>query len=477
MRAVVFLSSFFLILASCGKQKPAEPEGKDPHGEKTPNQKPETPPEMPVSDLDNHAEKAARIIDQLSSKEYDAVLAEFDDQMAKLMDKPKLVAAWEQLISHTGPLKNRVSSKRDTKGQFQMISTLCEFEKSFLTIKLTFNRNGQVAGLFFAPAEQPGVASVPTYVQSDRFSEEHVSFGEEPYLLPGLLTLPKGDERVPAVVLVHGSGPNDRDETIGPNKPFRDLAHGLSSGGIAVLRYDKRTRVHAGIVMQDEKNLTMEQETMEDARRAVAFLRTQPRVHPEKIFVLGHSLGGFAGPRIARDTPGLAGLILLAANARPLEELIRSQVAFLARQDGRITDEEQEAIDKIEKGIALVKDPGLSPETPMDQLPLGMPASYWLHLRNHDVVATALALDLPILILQGDRDYQVTAEEDFAIWREKTRGRKNFTLKLYKNLNHLFMTGEGIPGPAEYMKPGHVAAEVVVDIIGFIQKHQGGKQP
>ncbi len=431
-------------------------------------------PQVPAVALDNYTEKARTLLGHLEAREYDKVLAEFDSQMAKMMDRAKLVAAWEQLVSHTGKLKRQVSATREVKGHYQMISTLCEFEKAFLNVKMTFDKDGLLAGLFFAPAEQPGVATVPPYVQAERFTEENVTFGEDPFRLPGALCLPKDAPRSPAVVLVHGSGPNDRDETIGPNKPFRDLAHGLCSAGVAVLRYDKRTKVHAGMVLKDAKNLTLETETSEDAKRAVGFLRGHGKVKADRVFVVGHSLGAMAAPGIARDLPGLAGIVLLAGNARPLEELILEQVTFLSQLDGQVSPDEKAALDKIALAVKKVKAPDLSPDTPSGELPLGMPAPYWLHLRSYDPVAVARDLKVPMLILQGGRDYQVTLAGDFARWKKELGAAPHVRFQAWPDLNHLFMKGDGTPGPSEYMKPGHVAAEVVAAILAFVGDPAGG---
>ncbi len=432
------------------------------------------PPEAPAIQLDNHAGKAKKLIGLLEARDYDAVLAEFDSQMAKLMDRTKLSSAWEQLVSHTGKLKQQVSSTREVKGHYQMISTLCEFEKAFLNIKMTFNKDGQLSGLFFAPAEQPGVATVPSYVQADRIVEEQVTFGDAPFQLPGVLCLPKDAAQVPAAVLVHGSGPNDRDETIGPNKPFRDLAHGLCSAGFAVLRYDKRTKVHAGLVLKDAKSITLDTETSDDAKKAVAFLKTHAKIKPDQIFVIGHSLGAMAAPGIARDLPELAGIVMMAGNARPLEDLILEQITFLSKLDGLVSVEEKLGLDKIERQVKKVKDPALSPETPSGELPLGMPANYWIHLKKYDQVAVARALKMPMLILQGERDYQVTFAGDFARWKKELGTAPNVRLRSFADLNHLFMKGEGTPGPSEYMKPGHVDAGVITAIVEFMRASVGG---
>lgn len=430
---------------------------------------------VPAVPLDDFTSKAREIVEKLKQKDYAGILAEFDAAMAKMLDETRLKATWEQLTSHTGNIQRQVSATREVKGLHQMISVLCEFEKAFLIIKVTFDKDGRVAGLFFAPAEQPGVAPVATYIQADRFTEENITFGVEPFLLPGVLCLPKNvTGPYVAAVLIHGSGQNDRDETIGPNKPFRDIAYGLCSAGFAVLRYDKRSKVHAALMMKDANRIDLNSETIDDVKSAIVFLEKDNRIRKNKIVIIGHSLGAMAAPAIARDLPTVAGAILLAANARPLEDLVVDQVRFLSNQDGRITDEEQKVLEKIEQQAKKIRDPELRPDTPPSELLLGLPASYWLYLRNYDPVKVAKNLTLPMLFLQGSRDYQVSVEKDFHWWNKELKDHPNVRFHLFEGLNHLFMPGEGIPGPTEYMKPGRVAPEVIKIIIEFM-KEVGGE--
>jgi fermentation-respiration switch protein FrsA (DUF1100 family) len=266
---------------------------------------------------------------------------------------------------------------------------------------------------------------------------------------------------------VHGSGPHDGDETIGPNKPFRDLAWGLASRGIAVLRYDKRTLTHGQKMATMADRITVKEEVVDDAASAVGVLQSTDGVHPGKVYLLGHSLGAYLAPMIAGQTPDLAGLTLMAGNTRPMEDLIVEQYTYLANLDGSVSPDEQKELDKIKDQVARVKDPSLSPETPPSELPLGLPASYWLSLRNYRPGEAANELDKPVLALQGGRDYQVTMD-DFDGWKEALSS-KNATLKLYPSLNHLFMEGTGPPTPDEYGSVGHVAEEVINDIAAWLK--------
>jgi len=186
---------------------------------------------------------------------------------------------------------------------------------------------------------------------------------------------------------VHGSGPNDRDETIGANKPFKDLATGLGSRGIAVLRYDKRTRVHRAKVAA-LTDFTVHEEVIHDVLEAVRALRAQPRIDSARVVVLGHSLGGMLIPRIGTADPAIAGLIVLAGAARPLEEAIVAQTRYLAEADGTISAEEQQGIDRAAALAETVR--ALKPEdAKRGRMLSGAPASYWLDLRGYDPPSSA----------------------------------------------------------------------------------------
>jgi hypothetical protein len=284
------------------------------------------------------------------------------------------------------------------------------------------------------------------------------------------LTLPKGDGPFAAAVLVHGSGPHDRDESIGPNKPFRDLAWGLASQGVAVLRYEKRTKEHAAKMAAIKDRLTVKEETVDDAVTAAALLRSRREIDKKRIFIIGHSLGALLAPQIGVRDPDLAGLILLAGNTRPLEDVLLDQVSYILSLDGGPGETHKEELEKVKKQVARVKDQKLSADTPASEMPLGAPAAYWLSLRDYRPADIALRVRRPFLILQGERDYQVTMD-DFAGWKKALGARPNVTLKSYAGLNHLFMDGEGKARPAEYDKAGHFAREVVDDIAGWIKAH------
>lgn len=404
----------------------------------------------------------------LAAGDYRAAAGYFDARMKRAMPAGELGLAWKSLQEQAGEYQNVLARRMVTEDGYQTVVATTQFEEAVVDIRMVFNQDRRIAGLWFRPPEWSGEEyTYPSYVDPESFTEEEVAVGEGQWTLPGTLTLPEGPGPFPAVILVHGSGPQDRDETIGPNKPFRDLAGGLASRGIAVLRYEKRTREHADKMAAQQETLTVWDETVEDVL-AAALLRRTERIDAGRIYVLGHSLGGTLAPRIGAEDPGLAGLVILAGAARPLEDLILEQYNYLARLDGKLTDREKEQLAELEEQVARVKEPGLSRAVPAAELPLSIPASYWLDLRGYSPAETAQSLPMPLLILQGERDYQVTME-DFALWQEHLAGSEHVKCKSYPGLNHLFMEGEGPGRPEEYFaRPGHISGEVVDDIAHWI---------
>lgn len=304
------------------------------------------------------------------------------------------------------------------------------------------------------PAQAPGVVA------------REVTLGASPGL-PGTLLLPPGTRQVAAVVLVHGSGPHDRDETVGGVKPFRDLAWGLAARGIAVLRYEKRTRVAPFSFIG--RRFTVDDETVRDAVAAAALLREEPRIDPRRIVVAGHSLGGMMAPRIAAADGRLAGIVILAgATTRSLGEMIDDQFAYLASLPGADTA----TLGASRRGFAAVhaRVRSLTPADTVDATPIGgAPASYWYDLQHYDMAAALRPLDLPVLLLQGGRDYQVTSA-DLDRFLAALGPRRHLTVKRYPALDHLFVAGEGPSSPQGYERGGFVQVEVIDDIAGWVKR-------
>lgn len=417
---------------------------------------------------------AEQLVTLLSQAQYAQAVQLFDPELTPSLPASELEKAWKSLAPQFGAFQGISESNLARSAEADIVYVTTAFEEGSLDLKVVFNPAGRVIGFFFTPAGTGKAAlqvyQPPAYSLPGAFRELEVTLQTGEYRLPGLLTLPIGNGPFPAVLLVHGSGPNDRDETIFGNKPFRDLAEGLASQGIAVLRYDKRTKVYSEQMAALANQITVQDEVIDDALTGLELLRSRPEIDPQRIYLLGHSLGGMLAPRLASQSPDLAGLIILAGPTRPLEDIILDQVSYLSNLNGSVSAEEQAQIDLLKEQAALVKSPSLAVQAAAD-LPLGLPAAYWLDLRTYQPAQTASQLALPIFILQGERDYQVTAA-DFEGWKAVLEGQPDVFLKQYPRLNHLFMPGSGPGTPDEYQKTAHVSELVIQDIADFVTTGQ-----
>jgi dienelactone hydrolase len=416
---------------------------------------------------------ARNFIRQLEKEDFSSAAAAFDVAMAKALPPEALQKNWEVLIRQAGPYKRQGACRRQSFERYDILFVTCEFERAMIDVKIALNPQKKISGLFFLPSQTAETNTSEDNGRSDACIEKEVCFETQSIVLPGTLSLPKNEGKFPVVVLIHGSGPQDRDETIGPNKPFRDLAWGLAAKGIAVLRYEKGTRHDPARFAKMKARITVEEETVADALAAVDLLRQRPEIDKQRIFVLGHSLGGMLIPRIGLRDEQTAGFIIMAGTARPLEDVIYEQFVYLSNIDDRLTDAETAQLKQLTEQVQLVKSPELDPNTPSSRLPLAIPASYWLDLRNEEPAKKAARLTRPILILQGERDYQVTMD-DFRTWQDALASHQNVRFRSFPRLNHLFMEGSGKSTPAEYEKPGHVDQSVIDALGDFVHKRGFG---
>lgn len=408
-------------------------------------------------------ERARQITDLLLAEKYEELYAAFSNELKVKLPLETLRTQLGASLKQLGKPESVGQPTLRKSGTLDVALVPVKFPLVAINVVVTLDNEGRVRGLFLRPQESAVQWQRPAYSNPEAFTERELTVGEGEWKLPGTLTLPKGSGPFPGVVLVHGSGPQDRDETVGNHKVFKDLAEGLASRGIAVLRYEKRTRHYAARIAA-EKDFTVQQETVEDAVKAAELLRTTAEIDPKRVFVLGHSLGGYLMPRIARQAPWLAGVIVMAGSTRPLATLIVEQAEYLAALDpaNELMKQQAERLKQVAAEMRAIEE-GRSEQRSV----MGMSAAYIRDLKGYDPAAEMRKLDVPGLYLQGERDYQVRMA-DFARWKQALEGRPNVSLKSYPRLNHLFAAGEGKSTPAEYQKPGHVDREVIEDIARWI---------
>ena len=308
--------------------------------------------------------------------------------------------------------------------------------------------------------------------------EEKIVIGAEGnWPLDGKLTLPDEDTfgkgPFPAAVLVHGSGSSDMDSAIANVKPFADIAEGLAARGVACMRYDKRTWKYGRKVIKAlGSELSVKEETIEDAVMAAELLRNDARIDASRVFIAGLSMGAMLAPRINADGGNFAGLVMMAGSPRRLEDILKQQIdESVDSYKGIIGWIAKREIAKIKPKLENIYD--LSDEEAKATKFMGGTTIYYLKEMGQKTAVDYLKMsDTPALIMQGDGDLQVSTEKDFKVFEQELANRPNTTFKLYKGLNHVFMPAlydKIIDAKKEFKQERHVEPSVIDDIADWIK--------
>lgn len=401
---------------------------------------------------------AKQVEEAMAGGDFEAARTSFDQNLLDSVTAQTLEDIWLQLQLQYGPYEGTVSSTATWQGGMRTYSLL-GFARGNVYLQLVFEDEGVVGGIWFGP--DPSSQGQELAAPDDVEETAGVLKVEEGVELPYALTRPKGlqpGEKTPVVVLVHGSGSSDKNESIGAISPFADIAWGLARRGVSCLRYDKRTFVYgAEYTQQQIQDMTVEEEVIRDA---LAFIQEAGSLEEASCVVLvGHSLGGMLAPRIAGESGDLAGLACLAGSPRQLWEISLDQ-NLQALGNPQTLPAELEA--ELEKAKDIQ---GLDAEDTL----FGMGAAYVQDLDLHPAQASLDRLNLPIAIFQGGEDFQV-GEKDYAAWEQALQsyaGRSEF--HYYPELNHLFVAGttkeEGLYG---YLKPAAVDEALLDDLAAFV---------
>lgn len=374
--------------------------------------------------------------------------------------------AWKLVENSFGPLAH-IGSPSCSVGWFTLTATVpVHFRKARLNAVLRMTLSGHLFGLGMAPLTW----NPPPYADTDSMRSINMSFGNWLSKTGGTLTLPaptiKGG-KYPCLILLGGSGPTDRDSTVGALKPFKDIALGLAKNNIAVCRIDKPSftyRYWYRVFGSNKQKYTLSQE-YGYARDAINRLKQHPEIQADKLFILGHSLGGLMAAHLAATNGSVAGCILMATPTESMYRCLIRQVRYLTSigEDPGSLGGLIPSLEDFEKQADLADSPELSLSTPAKQLPFGLSPGYWLECRAFNAIQTTKDIQKPVLILQGGRDYQVTVD-NYNELQSSLRKDANAEFRLYETLNHCFVTGQGLSRPAEYTDPGNVEYEVIQDI-------------
>jgi uncharacterized protein len=415
---------------------------------------------------------ALAVIELARQGRFTEIREQFAPQLRPMVPAEALQAAWEGELAKHGPVASVGTPVVEPDGPGAVLVKIpVRFEHGALTVVVGLaGEQGWITGIQLLPpsaAEPQAPWSPPPYAHQGTFSDIDLTVGDGPAAVGGTLSLPRQGRPSPGVVLLSGSGPHDRDETIGRNKPLKDLAWGLASAGVAVLRFDKVTYAHPEQAAANA-DFTLTDEYMPDALAAIRLLAQHPEVDAGRVFVAGHSLGGTVAPRVAAAEPLVAGLVIMAGGTQPLYWSAVRQFRYLASLEGASAEASRPAIEVMTRQAELIDGPDLTEETPASELPFGVPAPYWLDLRGYDPAATAAALGKPMLIVQGGRDYQATVADDLPKWQAAVGGRPDVTIRVFEADNHLFFPGSGPSSPAEYEPAQHMDPEVITCVADWI---------
>lgn len=408
-------------------------------------------------------ELSISFVKKLERQQFDSCYNMFDTSMANQFNAAMLEKMWGSIPRYMGEYKGYTTVESTKKDSIDVVAVRCTFEKTKMDLQFSFADNKKIIGMFFVPPKNKTAYTTPEYAQQNKYYETKIAVKTGTMSLPGALCVPNNIKNPPVVILLAGSGPNDKDETIGPNKALKDLAVGLASNGIATYRYDKRTLVYG----KDMKDVDINTEVIEDAINAVTILKKNPLFKESKIFIVGHSLGAMCAPMIASKSKQVNGIVLLAGNARPLEDVVLEQYNYIFGLDS-IDKDEKKQLEEITQQIETLKDSKALKTAKAEDLPLNLDSKYWQSLVKYNQVQVAKKLKQPILVLQGERDYQVTMT-DFNLWKQNLSNKPKNEFISYPTLNHLFMKGEGKSTPSEYDKQGNVDFQIISDISNWVK--------
>jgi uncharacterized protein len=295
-------------------------------------------------------------------------------------------------------------------------------------IRLTSQHEGGVIEPLVTPTPVP----LPTANYVSRTVSFPAAFGAQ---LAGTMTVPENAHgALPAIVMLPGSGAEDRDETIGPNKIFLQLANLFSNNRYVVLRYDKRGIAASTGTAADAD---LRKDALADARAALQLAQRMPEIDKRRIYLLGHSEGAMSAPIIASSQPGIRGIILLGAPALPLAEVVQKQT-------------------------------GASKLSSLPAFKLFLQS--W---QSYVPAETIARVQCPILIVQGGKDNQILAADLPNLVEAAQSAKRNVTVRVLPRDDHLFLklapnqtsTGE------EYFEPGYVDPELGEIILDWLSRH------
>ncbi|OYU96986.1 MAG: hypothetical protein CFE21_01470 [Bacteroidetes bacterium B1(2017)] len=405
--------------------------------------------------------KAKETIYLFRQAKFETVYNRMDKDMKRVLDVEKLQGFWDVLEMRMGAVKEVGEPKITDRDSLFISVTPIQFEKQKIALKLVFNKQALISGMYLEAANPQHIPAA--YIDASRFYENKKTLADPTYPVEGMLTLPNRGKPFPVVIIVAGSGPTDKDLTMGPNRVYKDIAWGLASKGVAAFRYDKRTKTY-GAEIAKNKNATVKEEYLLDLQLAVQMLKKNPDIDSTRIYILGHSEGGYLMPYFEKNIKGIAGYIGFAAAYSEMAPMIYDQLVYLQSMAPK---KDQASFEPI-KHQAIYAQTKLNENSPTDSLPLGISAAYLMYLNQNSPQKLSLNLNQKkVLFIQGGRDYQVPPSE-LEKWKQALKANTQADFEVYPVLNHLGLEGKGKSKPEEYESPGNVPEEVINRMVRFV---------
>lgn len=394
----------------------------------------------------------AKYVQCFIDEDFGILYSECIDEVKKQLTQEQLKSAWEQVVSDIGEYKSINKTENLQQGDYKVYTTTLEFEKTGVIVILSFDKNGKVAGLNLNYVT----------ITSDELEESETAIEVGEYKLKGVVN--NAGENAPVVIMIQGSGQSDYNESIAtsPNKPFKEISDYLYKNGITTIRYNKRYFEKPETAPTD---MTVYDEYIDDVNWLIDYA---DKNFSGDIYLLGHSQGGMSVSKIAHDNDKVKGIISMAGSPRPFEDIIYDQnVESINLMD--CSQEEKDAYLKTVKDeVELVKNMDCNTKDAY----FNISKSYWKSFNELDCAKYSEELTIPMLIMQGKADFQVSYEKDYLLWKDILKGKDNVVFKEYDALNHMFMPTlyDGAFNMDEYSQENHIDENVLKDIAEFINK-------
>jgi uncharacterized protein len=414
------------------------------------------------------AERSERLLQDLQAGKWAQASYLLSADLRQKIDSAQLEVIWQGLQVAQGELQKVGELVYRERNQQQFYYRQLDFIKSSVRLELQFNARWEITALRLQPLSDEQLYLPPAYDHPEKYQEYSMRIKHDSIVLPAILTLPKGCQACPVLLLLHDMGPQDKDHSIGPTKMFRDLAVGLAAEGVASLRYDKRTFRYGPELMADLRVLQLENEVLEDALAALQLLRTVSEIDTQRIHLLGLGFGGMLAGTVASRSPlPIQSILAVGSSPRPLPDQLLDQYIQLLSAEMPFADM-QAAVQQLERQTQLAKSMKLSSEMPADSLPLQLPAPYWLHLQKFDAVAGYWQTNARVWFLRGANDYQ-SQSIDLQQWEMRLLGRNKVTFSALPQLNHLLMPAAATVSPSKaYQKQNNVDAAAIKAISDWL---------